>query len=641
MGSDFSDIVEEVKKAAATDRANRAIRHYAPVIGILLTVLMITIVVLPSSLNLPQSNPTEVPDYAPIPPDDENPPPITSAAGFSSLGLASSGTLEKLLGEKEDLAPEARRARSKECKSGRQTEDPNAPPCQPFFDGDNGGATWQGVTRDTITILIYQQTVITIDNNGTERSNDARTYCDIELMDCDGDGKTDSKVHVWVRVANAFLRYFNERFQTYDRKVKAYFYWSNSVAASGRRSDAADNWARYKPFAVLDQAWNGGYHEAYVDSIARRNSMVFGSFVGLPRQFYESYAPKVWAFWPDVESWAEMYSGYICNKVKGSPVNSGEFRGQERRYGLMYTTDQGYQNLHRFREEVTKDLDECGIDWGQNSRKPREYSFPYAGWAVDSQGDQSYGVRNVAEMEADQVNTILWLGGVETKTTRAAGDRSFYPEWVVAGDGQLDSNGYGQFQDQSTWQNAWVQSYQLRTGASREDFGYRAYTEAEPNGDDWDWAIGFYRDWFMLFTAIQVAGPRLTPAAVDAGLHAIQRQESTSPYVAACYYIPRNYTCVKDATEAWWDASARNPNNEAGCWRLVDTGWRYEAHRWTKGPGPGSPAYTIRVAEGKQNDPIGIADFDHKSKANKDLDPCTGYSTPQGIRPGTPGPPGS
>src|SRR5688572_17912425 len=34
----------------------------------------------------------------------------------------------------------------------RQIEDPQSPPCVPYWAGDNGGATWQGVTRDEIII---------------------------------------------------------------------------------------------------------------------------------------------------------------------------------------------------------------------------------------------------------------------------------------------------------------------------------------------------------------------------------------------------------------------------------------------------------------------------------------------------------
>src|SRR5690349_17794992 len=36
----------------------------------------------------------------------------------------------------------------------RQIEDPQSPPCIKYWQGDNGGATWPGVTKDTIYIAV-------------------------------------------------------------------------------------------------------------------------------------------------------------------------------------------------------------------------------------------------------------------------------------------------------------------------------------------------------------------------------------------------------------------------------------------------------------------------------------------------------
>jgi hypothetical protein len=36
----------------------------------------------------------------------------------------------------------------------RQIEDPQSPPCVPYWTGDNGGDTSFGVTRDTITVYV-------------------------------------------------------------------------------------------------------------------------------------------------------------------------------------------------------------------------------------------------------------------------------------------------------------------------------------------------------------------------------------------------------------------------------------------------------------------------------------------------------
>ena len=64
-------------------------RKYPPLLAMALAVL-IAVAVLPSALNLPQANPTETLEYAPVPPSDDDPPPPPAAGNLASLGLASS-----------------------------------------------------------------------------------------------------------------------------------------------------------------------------------------------------------------------------------------------------------------------------------------------------------------------------------------------------------------------------------------------------------------------------------------------------------------------------------------------------------------------------------------------------------------------
>src|SRR5688500_1174590 len=112
--------------------------------------------VLPSALNIPQSNPAETLEYAPVPPEDQNQPP-PAAGNFSSLGLGSSSGIAagaspdaELPGGGEVGGRAVKTAGTKRCVGSppRQTEDPLSPPCVAHFEGDNGGATYQGVTRD-------------------------------------------------------------------------------------------------------------------------------------------------------------------------------------------------------------------------------------------------------------------------------------------------------------------------------------------------------------------------------------------------------------------------------------------------------------------------------------------------------------
>jgi len=57
----------------------------------------------------------------------------------------------------------------------RQTEDPSSPPCVPFFQGDNFGATYQGITKNEIKVLVY------MDIAGYGASTGLETSLDVEF----------------------------------------------------------------------------------------------------------------------------------------------------------------------------------------------------------------------------------------------------------------------------------------------------------------------------------------------------------------------------------------------------------------------------------------------------------------------------
>lgn len=607
------DRTDAVASAIRTTR--QRIKDFGPLLSALGMVIVITLAVLPSSLNLPQSNPSTILEYAPVPPDDDSPPPIQS--GLSSLGIAGSSSLRTGIGPPPELPDPTRDIppldAQKRCVSGRQTEDLSSPPCQGFFTGNNGGSTWQGVTGDEVVVLIYNQVGNAQDTNNGRRegSPSSGTYCDVDTLDCwkppaaGGNGEsTGSERHVWMRLANAFSRYFNARYQTYGRHVHFYYYWTGADTASARRGDAADNWEILKPFAVIDQTWWGGHNEVYAEAMAFRDVMVVSGIQTSPRRsFFQNYAPKVWSYWPDVENWADMFSAYLCQKVHGTNVTDAgaPYMDQPRKYGLMYTTDPAYKNLIYFKDLVVAAAKGCGMLTGQET----EVTFPQASFTIDNSGDQTYGQTNAAKLRDNGVNTVIWFGGTDTKTTPGAGRIGYYPQWIVAGDRELDGASVARFQDQAVWDHAWVQSYQLREEQGEANPAYQSYKEAEPDGTDTNWADNFYRDFFMMFMMVQVSGPKLSPDGVDAGMHAIQRRDSTSPYVASCYFFPRDFSCVKDATEFYWDSQPETADGRRGCYRLVRGGQRYARDRWdsSRGMGVDVPGYLDR------NDPC--SNYDH------------------------------
>jgi hypothetical protein len=574
------------------------VRKYPPLLALGVAAL-IALAVLPSALNLPQANPSETLEYAPVPPSDDDPPPPPAAGNLASLGLASSPALSETAATgtgdgggpgaapAEEVAappelpppallpPSVKTPSTKRCVGNppRQTEDPLAPPCVASFAGDNFGATYQGVSKEEVAILFYFDGFI--GDIGTSRGSEARP--DAKYFDL-LDPPTEDE-HVFIRMLRGWQRYFNDRFQTYDRSVHFYAYYAPDLTPESRRADAADNYAKLKPFAVISYAFENA--DDYLDGMAKRGVLNFASFVGRPAGFFQRYPKLIWGYLPSLEVQARQFSSFVCQKVIPHPVSfSGnpDDMGKPRRLGLVASNDPDQPQLKILRDLVVAQIKGCGGEFAV------ERTFPRAGYAQDASTPPGYATENMLAFQQAGVTTLIWPGGLETKQSAAAAAIGYRPEIVVSGDRLTESRATSQLQEQSVWDHAWVVSNVTQVGLAEEELCFLAYREVDPDAPSRDVtysACGLYDDIFQLFTGIQVAGPRLGPTSIDKGFHAIPRIASTNPKVPACFYEPDDYTCVKDAVAMYWDSSGRAPGaTQNGCWRMAERGKRYLTATW-------------------------------------------------------------
>ena len=546
--------------------------------------LLIVLAVLPSSLNFPQSNPTETLEYAPVPPDDaDNPPP---AGNLGSLGLGTSSGVTAAGATPPPVAPIAGRSKdasAKRCVGSppHQTEDPFSPPCVAFFDGDNFGATYVGVSREEIRILVYVNGGFTdcVTARGCE-TRPTDTYYDLA-------SEPQQNEHHIVRMQRLHQRYFNERYQTYGRYVHFFVYFGNgNLAPETRRAEAVENLERVKPFAIMIGPQTPD-PDPYIDVMARHGVLVFSSLANKPAEFFRRYPRLVWSYLPSIEEQAKVYSSFVCDKVVGKPVSvSGNptDQGKARRLGFLHTTDVEAPGMQLFASIVKQQIMACGGEF------VADRTFPYAGYAVDARTTGDYAVQNIAAFAQQRVTTVIWAQGFEIRHSAAAANIGYRPEWIIAGDATHESYETTQRQEQSVWNgHAWVVTSIPRKVDVEQTHCFQALRETDPDAPiaDVSYECGLttdYEDLRLMFTGIQVAGPRLGPHAIDEGLHAIPPVLSTDPQVPACFFRPGDYTCVKDAEWMWWDRTGKPPSsNQPGCWRMVLGGRRFIAGRWPDG----------------------------------------------------------
>ena len=568
----------------ASARSRRWAQNYPPLLTLIVAGL-IALLVLPSSLNLPNTNPSQTLEYAPVPPDSKTPPPPN--ANLSQLGLATSGALGAgdADGTGQGKTPlkvsqgEGANPSTKRCVGDppRQTEDPLSPPCVAFFEGDNFGNTYQGVTAEEIRIVLYYDGNVT--DQPTSRGSETRPTS--TLVDLFGEPKSDD--NLYVRQARLWQRYFNDRFQLYGRIAHFYVYFGSSstaVTPETRRADAADIYDKVHPFATINLASFSGGGSDFLDAMSKRGVLNFGSFLGQDASFFQTYPKLIWGFLPSLEYQADQFAGIVCDQVVGKSAEVGDGAGGPRKYGLVYTSDPNYASLRSLKDRVVSKFQSCG---GSFATDPGV--FPTAGYTVDSGTSPRYATDTMVRFRAAGVTTIIWPAGLETNFSKAAAAIGYHPEWILLGDGFTDSDfanqAYGgqEGQNQDVWSNAFVVSPQPQVPVPETGrICFQALRSVDPNTPQQDSlraGCDMYNDLRQLFIGIQSAGPRLGPTSIDTGFHALPAIPSQNVQVPECYYEPGDYTCIKDYVLAKYDPTGYADSGESttssdpGCYQII------------------------------------------------------------------------
>jgi hypothetical protein len=568
--------------------SSEQVRRFGPLSG-LFVAAAIAFIVLPSTLTLPNPSPTSQEEIAPVPPTASklNPP----VSNFSTLNSGSQGNGLGAGGGGGDrpsttlppppaLPPGVGDTppSTYECVAGRQTEDPLAPTCVPFYVGDNGGATYQGVTAKEVKIVMYYDANSTLN---TSQGTSTPPYN--QIIDVEAPPKP--REHPAITVNRAWQKFFIKRYAAYNRKAHFYvqfgsFDSSGTQTPGSQAQDAALAYAKVKPFAIVNYAGfgNGDFYNNYM---AEHGVLIFGSVAGRGSDFYKRYPGRQWGYKPPLEYGAAQYANAICSMIKGKPavgMGAGSIgsaqNGQARKYGFLYTRDKAWPGIKQ-QALVAKDLmkKQCNVEMAI------EQTYDKNSFSVDNGSTPDYAINIAVAFQNAGVTTVLWPAGYEVKISQAMNNIKYFPE-IIVGDDDLQASINGtRFQDQGAWNQAWIVTSQTYDPPASQRIcvqEYRTVDQESPASDVANFACDYYNDLRQLFTGIQVAGPTLTPESIDQGYHAIPLVESTNPQVPTCFYLPGDYTCVKDSAIMHWDSSATPPSqSQPGCWRMVGNGKRY------------------------------------------------------------------
>jgi len=438
----------------------------------------------------------------------------------------------------------------------RQIEDPQSPPCIPYWKGDNGGATSYGVTRDEIRIAVPQGSAFE-----TPRDDE-----------------------------NAIADYFNTHFEFYGRKIRLeQYYVTDSTFAEPNPThmiaDARYAYSQAKAFASLQYLDRKGAEMPYYDELARLKVLsVQGGGALSTEAHLRAHAPYEWSFGTATDVMLANIGQFTCAQLAGNPAKyAGPYRWSAttptRTFGVLST--------------ITPDGTEADVSPLVNALracnvKPTVIHANQAQQASDA-------INPMVQMSQAKVSTVICVcdGGSLRNYLTAAEGQGYDPEWEISsylGDA-LDNTPNQTPPDQA--QHMIGLSFNNKYLPSPQMPWYSAMRQGDPNASIPAGTTGyqvdnFYEALLLVASGIQMAGPHLTPATFQAGLQRVQFPDpgvGAPPYYqSGVGYASGSHAMKTDAGMVWFDNAqpgTEHPQSTGAiCW--VRHGERHGLDGWRR-----------------------------------------------------------
>lgn len=452
---------------------------------------------------------------------------------------------------------------------------------------DNGGATDDGVTEDTIRVAIYL-------------APDDDPVLDFILGSIQSDDTSADVRETWL----GLIEMFNDIYQTYGRTVEPVFIEGSGVAtdAEAARADAIRA-AEEGVFAAWGSpALNAGWSE----ELNARGIVCIGCFP-IPEP-----EPNIFTVTAAQDQINIQLAEYIDVRLAGNPAqHAGDeaLQGQERVFGHLWlnSNPDSAPNAQQFSDL----LSESGVELAESIE-----------FDIQRAPEQAAGI--ITRFKEAGVTSIVIQGDPSTPAvfTEAATQQQYFPEWIIGGSALMDSTAFARSYDQEQWSHAFgLSTLSARTspevGGSR--FRYNWYHGEDPAADD---TINVMEpNPLVFYGAVQGVGPNLTSENLVQALYTVDLVGETLTQVGFAYgdhgYYPTldppDHNGIEDITEIWYDpdeVSIDEIGREGpGSYMYVDGGRRFLPGTWEPGERAFDPEGAVSVYD-EAPEAEQIPDFD-------------------------------
>jgi hypothetical protein len=439
--------------------------------------------------------------------------------------------------------------------------DPYSPPCI-AFSGNNGGATFKGVTPTEIHVAFRS-----LNEKGFQQTLAALAGASLQ------DGPDDIN-----RTVTALADYFNKHFQFYGRHIVMDVYngqGSNTTELLGGGQDKAeadaDTVKSHGDFADLSAT-----SEPYADALAKRGILGFGDPY-LSQPWHDQHRPYIWSLATDGTLVANEAAEYTGKRLCGKPAKwaGGALKDKPRNIATFAPENSWYQESVQIARTT---LQKYNCQPGQNV----EYQLDL--------GTMSNQAQNlIPKMKAAGVTTIL-CGCDPIMPVFLSGEMNreqYYPEFIIVGTALTDTDIVGQLWNQNEAVHSFGVSSLQAPVPPTQTVAYEAYKTVRQDEPAFTVDLIYYQMEQMAI-GIQMAGPNLNPQTFEQGMFAYPPKLGPAGY---WQYGPHDYTAANDVREIFWDSTKTSSyNNKPGA--FVETA---PGVRWKQGQIPaGDPPIPVR-----------------------------------------------
>ena len=424
----------------------------------------------------------------------------------------------------------------------RQIEDPQSPPCVPFWTGNNGGATGHNVFPN---LVIW----------GSNESYDAA-----------GNG-----------YAKALENFFNKRFEFYGRHLQIY-QQSSQTGSGDAASQRAYGDSSDEQFHLFASGTGGNGAYFYAQELARRHVITVAvestSFTSPELQQDDPY---IWEYQMATDDQMRALGNWACAQLAGRPAaHAGDpvTAARTRVFGAIL--EHIFSSDTITLDPLKQELASCGATLAAEVEF-RDTDDP------TGQGD-AFAPNAVLQMKSHNVTSVFCFCVHATLGTmgRSATSQGYFPEWLIDSYHYLDYDGTI---DAELPKEQSAHVFGLSFNPKQLPLADNPYVWAAQEGNPaWTPVVNdvsvttgqyLYRELLAFASGLQMAGPRLTPAAFAHGLQTAAFPNPRTDLMAGDVGFQGVHTMTDDAAIIWFSTTATGPYGDTGAFCYVDGGRRF------------------------------------------------------------------